>query len=91
MFGENIEQFINTAFSAAKTEVIFTSSSLLTPKGKDKRSKFDKSMVRCQFNCYCDNSYIGRTTKQLKKRVKEHILGCVDKFHRYFRKKSYLL
>ena len=37
-------------------------------------------MVIYQFDCYCDNSYIGLTTRQLKKRVKEHIPICVEKF-----------
>ncbi len=37
-------------------------------------------MVIYQFNCYCENSYIGLTTRQLKKRVKEHVPACIDKF-----------
>ena len=30
--------------------------------------------------CYFDNSYIGRTTRQLNKRVKEHIPAYIEKF-----------
>ena len=33
-----------------------------------------------QFKSYCDNGYISLTTKQLKKSVKEHFPGCIDKF-----------
>ena len=52
---------------------------MLAPESKDKISTFNKSMVVYQYKCYCDNS-IGLTTRQLKKRVKEHILACIDKF-----------
>ena len=76
----NIKQLTSSIFSAAIPRVIFTLSLMLTPEGKYQISTFDKSMVIHQFECYCDNSYNGLTTRQLKKRVKEHISACVDNF-----------
>ena len=42
---KNIKQFISTTLFIVKPRVIFTSSPLLTTKGKDQISKLDKSMV----------------------------------------------
>ena len=49
-------------------------------EGKDLIPTFNKSMVIYRFKQYSDDSYIGLTTRQLKKRVKEHIPACINKF-----------
>ena len=64
---KNIKQVTRNTYFAAKPRVIFTSNPLLTPAGKDLIPKFDKSMVIYQYKCYCDSSYIGLTSRQLKK------------------------
>ena len=38
-----------------------------------------------------DNSYISITTKQLKKRVKEHIAACIAKYLNLTKKEKILL
>ena len=43
---------------------------LLTPGGKDPISNLNKSMVTHQYSCYCKASYIGLTTRHLRKRIK---------------------
>ena len=53
---------------------------MLTPEGKDQIPTFNISMVIYQFKCYCDNSHFDLTTRQLNKRVKEHIPAFIDKF-----------
>ena len=45
-------------------------------------------MVIYQFECYCDNSYISPTSRQLNKRVKEHIPTLVEKFLRISEKEK---
>ena len=45
-------------------------------------------MVIYQFECYCDNSYISLTSRQLNKRVKEHIPTLVEKFLRISEKEK---
>ena len=70
---KNIKQLIISTFSAAKRRVVFISSPMLAPEGKENIPTFNISMVIYQYKCYCDNSYIGLTSRQLKKRVTEHI------------------
>ena len=77
---KNIKQVTRSTYFAAKPRVIFTSNPLLTPAGKDLIPKFDKSMVIYQYKCYCDSSYIGLTSRQLKKRIKEHVPKCVQNY-----------
>ena len=52
----------------------------MTPSGKDPVSNFNKSMIKYQYSCCCTASYIGLTTRQLRKRIKEHVQKCVDNF-----------
>ena len=73
----NIKRITRHTYFAAKPRVTFTSKPLLIPAGKDLIPKFDKSMVIYQYKCYCDSSYIGLTSRQLKKRIKEHVPKCV--------------
>ena len=37
-------------------------------------------MVIYQYNCCCTASYIGLTTRQLRKRIKEHIPKSLESF-----------
>ena len=76
---KNIKQLISTFSAAKKPKEVFTPSPMLTPEGKDLIPTFNKSMVIYQLKCYCNNSYIGLTTRQLK-RIKKHIPACIDKF-----------
>ena len=48
---------------------------LLTPGGKYAIPKLKKSIVIYQFDCFYEASYIGMTSRQLGKRVKE----CIPK------------
>ena len=38
------------------------------------------SCIVYKFNCFCDKSYIGQTSRHLKTRIKEHLPTCVLKF-----------
>ena len=65
-------QQISSTFSAVQLRVVFTSRVMLTAEGKDQLTTFNKNMVIYQFKCYFDDSYIGLTTRQLKKMIKEY-------------------
>ena len=52
----------------------------MTPDGKDPVSNFNKSMMIYQFSCCGTSSYTGLTTRQLRKRIKEHVSKSVDSF-----------
>ena len=47
---------------------------------KDPVSHLDKSCIIYKFNCFCEKSYIGQTSRHLKTRVNEHIPKCVLNF-----------
>ena len=77
---KKIKHLIRNTYYAANPRVVFTSKPLLTPGGKDPISIFNKSMVIYQYNCCCTASYIGLTTRQLRKRIKEHIPKSLESF-----------
>ncbi|BHF73981.1 hypothetical protein SprV_0401706500 [Sparganum proliferum] len=61
------------AFPAANLRVCFTNSPLLSLGGKDRLPLEATSMCIYSFTCSCGAGYIGRTTRRLVKRVREHI------------------
>ena len=67
-------------YSAENSKIVFTTKPLLTPGGKDPVSNFNKSIIIYQYSCCCTASYIGFTTRQLRKRIKEHVPKSVDNF-----------
>ncbi|BHF66006.1 hypothetical protein SprV_0200902000 [Sparganum proliferum] len=64
---------ITSAFSAANLRVCFTNSPLLRLGGKDRLPLQATSMCIYSFTCSCGAGYVGRTTRRLEKRVREHI------------------
>ena len=77
---KNIKQLIRGAYFAARPRIIFTSMSLVKPGGKDLVPKFKKSMLVYQYDCFCKATYIGMTSRQLIKRVKEHVPKSVESY-----------
>ena len=73
MLEKKIRQLVRNTYYAAKPRIVFTSKPLITPGGKDLISKLNNSMVIYQFSCCCTASYIGLTTRHLRKRIKEDI------------------
>ena len=61
---------------------------MIRPGGKDPISEFKKSMVVYQYNCFCEASYVGMTSRQFGKRIKEHIPKSVDEFCKMSNKES---
>ena len=80
MLEKKIRQLVRNTYYAAKPRIVFTSKPLITPGGKDPISKLNNSMVIYQYSCCCTASYIGLTTRHLRKRIKEHIPKCVENF-----------
>ena len=77
---KKIKHLIRNTCYAANPRTVFTTKPLLTPGGKDPVSNFNKSMIIYQYSCFCTASYIGLTTRQLRKRIKEHVPKSVDNF-----------
>ena len=77
-FEKNNKQLVRSSYFAAKPITIFTPTPLVTPGDKDPITKLKKSVIVYQFDCFCKASYIGMTSKQLMKRVKEHIPKSIE-------------
>ena len=73
----SIKKMTEKVYRASNPRVIFTSTSILNPKGKDHISHNHKSCVVYTFKCCCSNSYIGQTSRHLETRIKEHVPKCV--------------
>ena len=61
-------------YRASNQRVIFTSASVLNPKGKDLVPYKHKSCVVNTYECCCSNSYIGQTSMHLETRIKSTFL-----------------
>ena len=60
---KNVNQIITKSYHSAKSRVIFLSSPLIRPGGKDPISEYWKSMVVYQLNCFGEDSYIRMTSR----------------------------
>ncbi|CAH8432023.1 unnamed protein product [Dicrocoelium dendriticum] len=70
-----LQQSCKKTFNAAQLNVIFTSKPLLVPRFKDRVPDHLQSMLIYRFTCPCGARYVGRTTRHLGKRIKEHLPG----------------
>ena len=71
---------MRNTYYAANSRIVFTSKPLTTPGGKDPVSNFKKSMTIYQYSSCCTASYIGLTTIQIRKRIKEHVQKSEENF-----------
>ena len=77
---KKVNQLIRTTYYVEILRIIFTSKPLITPGGKNLVFNSNKNMIIYQFSCFCKLSYIGLTTKQLRKRAKQHTPKSIKKF-----------
>ena len=63
---------VNTTYNAASLRVSFTSKPIFVQRLKDKIPASSTSFCVYLFSCSCGSSYIGRTSRRLSERVKEH-------------------
>nr|VZI41466.1 unnamed protein product [Spirometra erinaceieuropaei] len=62
-----------SAFPAANLRVFFANSPLLRLGGKDRLPLQATTMCIYSFTCSCGAGFIGRTTRRLEKRIREHM------------------
>ena len=63
---------INQTYFAAKLRVYFSTVPVLRTQHKDKLPSSEASFCVYSFSCSCGTGYIGRTTRRLSQRVREH-------------------
>ena len=69
---KRLQLAIKRTYPAALLRLSFNSRKMIYPHSKDKLPVLTTSMVTYSFVCSCSANYIGRTTRQLATRVKEH-------------------
>ena len=74
---KEIKQAAAKCYYSARPRVILSSSPILRHTQKDHIPDMNKSKVVYRFKCYCENSYVGQTSRRLIERVKEHVPKCV--------------
>ena len=67
-----LRKAIKDTFNAATIRVSFTTDCIVKPRIKDKLSHLTSSMCVYKFDCSCGASYVGRTMRQLSRRICEH-------------------
>ena len=80
MLEKKVRQLIRNTYNTANPRIVLNSKPLLTPGVKDPISNLNKSMLIYQNSCCCKASYIGLTTRHLRKNIIEHVPKSVDNF-----------
>ena len=78
--GKDIDKTIGKCYNTARARAIFTSSINFSPATKDHIPTFNKSTVIYRFSCRCGNDYVGKTSRRLVDRIKEHVPVSVQRF-----------
>ncbi|CAH8479309.1 unnamed protein product [Heterobilharzia americana] len=76
---QRLSRVIKRTFHATQLCLSFSSRPIITAQKEDKLSSFVISMCIYKFSCSCGESYVGRTTRQLNKRVAEHLPSWLGK------------
>ena len=64
---------LKSTFFAADLRCTFRSQPIFSVQNKDKLPQLTSSMLIYSFRCICDAFYVGRTTRQLSTRIREHL------------------
>ena len=76
-FEVKVKELIKENYNQISPRIIFLSKPLIKVQLKDPITNQDKSCIVYKFKCFCDKSYIGQTSRDLKTRIKEHLPTCV--------------
>ena len=73
-FSKSINSYVSSTYNSVNVRVIFSTQSMLHSNLKDTLPKINKSEIVYQFTCNrCDSEYIGKSSRQLSERIKEHV------------------
>ena len=74
---KKIVEMANRTYFSVNPRILVTSKPILQRSGKDPMLPEEKSPVVYKFKCYCKSSDIGKTSRHLKTRIKEHVPKCI--------------
>nr|CAH8870376.1 unnamed protein product [Trichobilharzia regenti] len=73
ILSQRLTRAIKKTFYSARLCLSFTSPPMFTQQLKDALPNLSSSSCIYHFNCSCGSSYIGRTIRQVRLRVREHL------------------
>ena len=76
-FENQCKTAVSSCFGAVKLRVAFSTRKMLPTVRKDVVPTKQQSMVVYQYVCRCDCRYVGRTSKRLQDRIKQHITKAI--------------
>ena len=79
VISRRLQKTVDTTFKAAKLCMHFNSKPLIRSQLKDKMPSSTTSFCVYSFVCSCGASYIGRTTRRLSDRIREHHPAWLNK------------
>ena len=90
-FSHLISKAVLSTYNAVKLCPVFSSNPILPSSQKDILPSQEKSKIIYQFQCaHCGSAYVGKTSRRLSERIKEHIPSSIRKKNNQIEKlKSY--
>ena len=79
LVSSRLKRTIQQTYPAAALKIINRTQRVVPFYGKDKLAVQSRSMCVYNFTCTCGARYIGRTARQLSKRIKEHHPAALQK------------
>ena len=72
-FEQQIRVAVSKVFLSAQLRVVHVTKPILPSIHKDSLPTHSKSNVIYKYTCRCEAAYVGRTTRRLEDRIKEHV------------------
>ena len=73
----NLEKEVKTAeescYGSLSIRLVFKSKRMLPVARKDVLPTTQKSFIIYEYKCHCDSRYVGRTSRRLHDRIKQHV------------------
>ena len=73
IYKRRIKDTITRCYEDVSPRIILTSRSILTTAPKDVLPTLKRSNLVYEYTCHCESRYVGRTSRRLLVRVKEHV------------------
>ena len=73
LIADKVTSCVARSYNAVKVQTIFTTSAAFRSIHKDVNPIFQQSNSIYKFQCYCDATYIGRTSQRLEVRVRQNV------------------
>ena len=70
---KEVKTTVESCYGSVNTRLVFSSKRMLPVAHKDVLPTIQKSFVIYEYKCHCDGRYVGRTSKQLQDRIKQHV------------------